>query len=1108
MNLSRPFIARPVATTLLSIGIALAGLFAFSKLPVAPLPQVDYPTISVQASLPGASPETVATSVASPLERHLGAIADVTEMTSSSSVGSTRITLQFGLNRDIDGAARDVQAAINAARADLPASLRQNPTYHKVNPSDAPILILSVSSKTLQPGQLYDSAATVLQQSLSQVDGVGEVDVSGSANPAVRVELEPHALFHYGIGLEDVRAALASANANSPKGSIEFGDNHVQLYTNDQASKASQYKDLVIAYRNGAAVHLSDVGEVVDSVEDLRNLGLANGTRAVLVIIYRQPGANIIETVDRIKETLPQLVASLPRDVQVMPAADRSTTIRASLLDTEHTLMIAVALVVMVVFLFLRNWRATLIPSVAVPISIIGTFAAMYLMGFSIDNLSLMALTIATGFVVDDAIVVLENIERHIGNGVPRMQAAIMGAREVGFTVLSISISLVAVFLPILLMGGIVGRLFREFALTLSLAIAVSLVVSLTLTPMMCSRLLVDAHQKKTPGRFSRWLESGFNRMQEGYRRTLGWSLRHPRIILIVLLATIGLNIWMYIIVPKGFFPQQDTGRLVGGIQADQSTSFQAMKVKFAEMMHIVQSNPEVDTVVGFTGGRQTNAGFMYVSLKPKPGRKLSADQVIQQLRGPLSHVAGARTFLQAVQDIRVGGRQSNAQYQYTLLADSTPDLYKWTPRITTALQARPELTDVNSDQQESGLEAFVTIDRATAARLKITPSQIDNTLYDAFGQRQVSTIYNPLNQYHVVMEVAPKYWQSPEMLKEVWISTTGGTASGSQSTNATAGTVTMTNASGNATGATAGGTSGTSGTSSAAAIAADAARNLANNSIAASGKSSASTGAAVSTSQETMVPLSSIAKFGPGNTPLAVNHQGQFVASTISFNLPPGRSLSDATAAIEETMAQIGVPATIHGSFQGTAQAFQQSLNDQPILILAALAAVYIVLGILYESYIHPLTILSTLPSAGVGALLALLLFDTEFSIIALIAVILLIGIVKKNAIMMVDFAIDASRNRGLSSREAIEQACLLRFRPIMMTTFAAMLGALPLAFGRGDGAELRAPLGLAIVGGLIVSQMLTLYTTPVVYLYMDRLRLWWENRRGGASRPAAAAE
>ncbi|RAR56256.1 multidrug efflux pump [Paraburkholderia unamae] len=1099
MNLSRPFISRPVATTLLAVGIALAGLFAFTKLPVAPLPQVDFPTISVQATLPGASPETVATSVASPLERHLGSIADVSEMTSQSSVGSTRITLQFGLNRDIDGAARDVQAAINAARADLPTSLRQNPTYHKVNPADAPILILALTSPTLSAGQLYDSAATVLQQSLSQVDGVGEVDVSGSANPAVRVELEPHALFHYGIGLEDVRAALASANANSPKGDIEFGPQRFQLYTNDQASKASQYKDLVIAYRNGAGVKLSDVGEVVDSVEDLRNIGLANGKRSVLVILYRQPGANIIETVDRVIAMLPQLKASLPADVEVIPTSDRSVTIRSSLKDTEHTLIIAVALVVMVVFLFLRNWRATLIPSVAVPISIIGTFAAMYLMGFSLDNLSLMALTIATGFVVDDAIVVLENISRHIENGVPRMKAALLGAREVGFTVLSISVSLVAVFLPILLMGGIVGRLFREFALTLSLAIAVSLAVSLTLTPMMCSRLLEEAHEKKEEGRFAQWLERGFMRMQGGYERTLGWALAHPFIILLTLVATIALNVALYVVVPKGFFPQQDTGRLIGGIQADQATSFQAMKVKFAEMMRIVQANPAVESVAGFSGGRATNAGFMFVSLKPKSERKLSADEVIAQLRGPLSNVAGARTFLQAVQDIRVGGRQSNAQYQFTLLADNTTDLYKWGPKLTEALQARPELTDVNSDQQQGGLEAMINIDRASAARLKITPSQIDNTLYDAFGQRQVSTIYNPLNQYHVVMEVAPKYWQSPTMLNEIWVSTSGGTASGAQSTNATAGTVT------GPTTASTGGTGATT-ASSAAAIAADSARNLATNSLAASGKSSASSGAAVSTSKETMVPLSAIASFGPGTTPLSVNHQSQFVASTISFNLPPGKSLSDATQAIYDTMGQIGMPATIHGSFQGTAQAFQQSLDNQPLLILAALAAVYIVLGILYESYIHPLTILSTLPSAGVGALLALLLFKTEFSIIALIGVILLIGIVKKNAIMMVDFAIQASRE-GLSSHDAIRQACLLRFRPIMMTTCAALLGALPLAFGRGEGAELRAPLGISIVGGLIVSQMLTLYTTPVVYLYMDRLRVWWDAKRGRGA-PAATVE
>ncbi|MFL9871477.1 efflux RND transporter permease subunit [Paraburkholderia megapolitana] len=1101
MNLSRPFIQRPVATTLLAIGIALAGMFAFVKLPVAPLPQVDFPTISVQASLPGASPETVATSVASPLERHLGSIADVTEMTSSSSVGSARITLQFGLNRDIDGAARDVQAAINAARADLPASLRSNPTYHKVNPADAPILILALTSNTLPAGQLYDSAATVLQQSLSQVDGIGEVDVAGSASPAVRVELEPQALFHYGIGLEDVRAALASANANSPKGSIEFGPNRVQIYTNDQASKAIQYKDLVIAYRNGAAVKLSDVSEVVDSVEDLRNLGLTNGKRSVLVILYRQPGANIIETIDRVIAMLPQLKASLPADVEVLPTADRSTTIRASLRDTERTLIIAVALVVMVVFLFLRNWRATLIPSVAVPISIIGTFAAMYLLGFSIDNLSLMALTIATGFVVDDAIVVLENISRHIENGVPRMKAAFLGAREVGFTVLSISVSLVAVFLPILLMGGIVGRLFREFALTLSLAIGVSLIVSLTLTPMMCSRLLREPRDQQKEGRFGQWLERGFTRMQHGYERTLNWSLCHPLLILFILLVTIVLNIALYVIVPKGFFPQQDTGRLIGGIQADQSTSFQAMKIKFSEMMAIVQKNPAVDSVVGFTGGRQTNSGFMFVVLKPESKRKLSADEVIAQLRVPLSDVAGARTFLQAVQDIRVGGRQSNAQYQFTLLSDTTEDLYKWGPLLTEALQSRPELADVNSDQQQGGLESMVTIDRSTAARLGIKPAQIDNTLYDAFGQRQVSTIYNPLNQYHVVMEVAPKYWQSPDMLNQIWISTSGGSASGAQTTNAAAGTVI-----GPTTGTTRtaiGGTGGTTATS-AASIAADSARNQAINSIAASGKSSASSGAAVSTSKETMIPLSAIASFGPGNTPLAVNHQSQFVASTISFNLPPGKSLSDATQAIYDTMAQIGMPATIHGSFQGTAQAFQQSMSDQPILILAALAAVYIVLGVLYESYIHPLTILSTLPSAGVGALLALLLFKTEFSIIALIGVILLIGIVKKNAIMMVDFAIEASRH-GLSSRDAIREACLLRFRPIMMTTCAALLGALPLAFGHGEGAELRAPLGISIVGGLIVSQLLTLYTTPVVYLYMDRIRVRWENR--GARRAAQSA-
>jgi len=1087
MNLSRPFILRPVATILLATGIALAGIFAFTKLPVSPLPQVDMPVIMVTASLPGASPETVATSVAAPLERHLGTIADVTEMSSTSGVGNARIALQFGLNRDINGAARDVQAAINAARADLPTSLRQNPTYHKVNPADAPILILALTSPTMSQGQLYDAGATILQQSLSQLDGIGEVDVSGGAKPAVRVELQPQALNHYGIGLEDVRAALTSANANSPKGDIKFGENRVQLYTNDQVNQADQYRDLVIAYRNNAAVKLSDVAEVNDSVEDLRNLGLSNGKRSVLVILYRQPGANIIETIEHVKTMLPQLKAALPAGVDVTLVADRSTTIRASLKDTEHTLVIAVALVVMVVFLFLRNWRATLIPSVAVPISIVGTFAGMYLMGFSLDNLSLMALTIATGFVVDDAIVVLENISRHIEAGVPRMKAALLGAREVGFTVLSISLSLVAVFLPILLMGGIVGRLFREFALTLSLAIAVSLLVSLTLTPMMCARLLDEpGNLQKDEGRIGRWLERVFTSMQRGYAHTLGWALAHPLPVMMILGATIALNIALYIVIPKGLFPQVDTGRLMGRIQADQSTSFQAMKGKFTEMMRVVQANPSVDQVAGFTGGRQTNAGFMFVSLKPKSERKVSADQVIAQLRKPLSNIAGATTFFQSVQDLRVGGRQSNAQYQFTLMADNTADLYLWTPRLTEALQHRKELADVNSDQQQGGLESMVTIDRASAARLSVTPAQIDNTLYDAFGQRQVSTIYTPLTQYHVIMEVAPQYWQSPEMLRQIYVSTSGGSASGSQSTQFTAGMVKgpPSTASGSAA-------------ASISSIAQNSARNLANNSISASGSSSSSAGAAVATAHETMVPLSAIASFGPSTTPLAVNHTGQFVSSTISFNLPPGKSLSDATKVINETMLQIGMPQSIHGMFQGTAQMYQQLLVNELVLILAALAAVYIVLGVLYESYIHPLTIISTLPSAGVGALLALLLFRTEFSIIAMIGVILLIGIVKKNAIMMVDFAIDASR-QGLNSHDAIRQACLLRFRPIMMTTMAALLGALPLAFGRGDGAELRAPLGISIVGGLIVSQILTLYTTPVVYLYMDRLRVWWEKKHG----------
>ncbi len=1074
MNFSAPFIARPVATTLLTVGIALAGIFAYPRLPVAPLPQVDFPTISVQAVLPGASPDTVATSVAAPLERHLGQIADVSEMTSTSSVGNTRVTLQFGLNRDIDGAARDVEAALNAAHADLPTALRLNPTYRKVNPADAPILIVALTSRTLTRGQLYDAADSVLMQKLSQLPGVGEVDVNGSALPAVRVELNPGALFKYGIGLEDIRAALASANANSPKGAIEDDDHHFQIYTNDQASRADQYKPLVVAYRNNAPVRLADVAEVLDSVEDLRNLGLANGEGAVLVIIYREPGANIIEAVDAVKAALPQLQAAMPADVRFLLASDRSTTIRGALADTQRTLLIAIVLVIAVVFAFLRNWRATLIPSLAVPVSIIGTFAVMYLLGYSLDNLSLMAMIVATGFVVDDAIVVLENISRHMEAGLPRMQAARKGAGEVGFTVLSISLSLIAVFLPILLMGGILGRLFREFAVVLSVAILVSLVVSLTTTAMMCSRLLHTQHRGERHGRLFRISEAIFEGARAGYAHLLDRALRHGRIVMLILLATIGLNVFLFIEIPKGFFPQQDTGRLIGGIVGDQSISFQAMSQKMRQFEAIIEADPAVETAAGFTGGRQTNSGFLFISLKPLRERQVSAGAVMARLRAKLAPVVGARMFLQAVQDIRVGGRQTNAQYQFTLQSDSQALLYEWAPRLTAELEKDPLFTDVNSDQQQAGLETDLDIDRPTAARLGVTPAAIDNTLYDAFGQRQVSTIYNALNQYHVVMELAPRYWQNPRMLDQIWVSTAGGAAPpGTLGSNATVGTV-----------------SGAAPPANSAVI--QLARNQATNSLAVSGKSSASTGTSDSTVIETMVPLAAFTHYAPGHTPLAVNHQGMFVASTISFNVRPGASLGQASAAITATMRELGMPAAIHGTFQGTAATFQKSLDSEPVLILAALAAIYVVLGILYESFIHPLTIISTLPSAGVGAVLALMLFHTEFSIIALIGVILLIGIVKKNAIMMIDFALQAEREQGLDPRAAIRQACVMRFRPIMMTTFAAMFGALPLAFGIGEGAELRQPLGIAIVGGLLVSQALTLFTTPVVYLYLDALRLW----------------
>jgi multidrug efflux pump len=1127
MSLSTPFIERPVATTLLTIGIALAGIVAFTKLPVSPLPQVDFPTISVTATMPGASPEVMAETVATPLERHLGVIADVTQMTSASTLQNTRITLQFALTRNIDGAARDVQAAINAARADLPSSLRTNPSYRKVNPADAPIAVLTLTSDTLSQGQIYDAASTVLTPALSQIDGIGQVTLGGSSLPAVRVELNPLALNKYGIGLEDVRAALASANAHSPKGAIEPGEQHYQLYTNDQVSQASDYLPLVIAYRNGAPVRLPDIAQVTDSVENLRNQGLANGKPSVLVILYRQPNANIIDTVDRVQASLPQLSASIPSGIDVTMAVDRTTTIRASLHDVEMTLVIAICLVILVVFAFLRNFRATLIPSVAVPVSLIGTFGAMYLIGYSLDNLSLMALTISTGFVVDDAIVVLENVERHIEAGMGRRQAALQGAREVGFTVLSMSLSLIAVFAPILLMGGIVGRLFREFAMTLSIAILISLVISLTTTPMMCAYVLRRERQGEH-GRLYRGSEWVFDRALRFYERTLTSALRAPGMVMLVLLVTVCLNVFLFIQVPKGFFPQQDTGRMIGGIQADQSISFQLMRQKLRQFIGIIKDDPAVENVVGFTGGFQTNSGFVFTALKPLAERKLSVDQVIARLRPKLNQVAGARLFLQGVQDITVGGRQSNAQYQYTLQGDSLDELNEWSPKITAELEKITELTDVNSDQQNHGLETDLVIDRPTAARLGLTVGQIDNTLYDAFGQRQVSVIYAVRNQYHVVMEVDPQFWQSPEMLKQIWVSSTGGAVKGTAGTNAVAGTVvppsSTNNAAGPATNAAAtaftsniakapvnvaatpvvnnaasGATSATV-SPTAASIASDAARNQATNALASTGKSAAgaSTGAPVSTFTETMVPLAAFAHYGPSTTPLAVNHQGLFVANTISFNLKPGASLSEATQAIDEAMIRLHVPSTIHGSFQGTAQVFQQSLSNEPVLIAAALLAVYIVLGVLYESYVHPITILSTLPSAGVGAVLALMICGTDFSIIALIGVILLIGIVKKNAIMMIDFALVAEREEGLSSRDAIYRASVLRFRPIMMTTLAAMLGALPLAIGFGEGSELRRPLGISIVGGLLVSQALTLYTTPVVYLYLDRFRLWVMRSRG----------
>ncbi len=1018
MNVSAPFIHRPVATTLLTAAIALSGVVAYRQLPVSPLPQVDFPTISVQAGLPGASPETMASAVATPLERQFSRIASVTEMTSSSALGSTSITLQFDLDRNIDAAARDVQAAINAARGTLPTNLPNNPRYRKINPADAPIYMLALTSDELSRGQIYDAASTIMAQKLSQVAGVGQALVAGSSLPTVRIELNPLAMQKYGIGFEQVRAALNAANANTPKGQLSDDHRTWQVGANDQIFKAADYQPLVVAYRNGSVVRVRDIGEAVDSTEDIRNAGYANGKPAVMVIIFRQPGANILDTVDNVEALLPQLRAAMPRSIDMRVAMNQTQTIRASVNDTELSLVGSVLLVILVVFLFLRNPRATLIPSIAVPVSLVGTFGVMYLFGYSIDNLSLMALAISTGFVVDDAIVVIENITRYLERGMKPFEAALVGAREVGFTVMTMSTSLVAVFIPLLLMGGIVGRLFREFAVTLSVAVVVSMVVSLTTTPMMCAHLL-DEHE--THGRLHQYTERLFRKVVEFYGRSLTVVLRHAFVTLMVLVATVALNVYLYIHVPKGFFPQQDNGRLMGAILTDQDTSFQAMDRVLLPMVKTVAADPAVDTVIGFTGGGTVNTGRMFVQLKPLAERGISAEGVINRLRPKLSHVPGATLFLQAGQDVRVGGRMSNAQYQFTMRGDNLQDLDRVAPALLAELRKVPVITDVNSDQQNRGLQAYLDYDRVTAARFGISPQLVDTTLYDAFGQRQVSTMYTTLNQYHVVMEAAPEYWQSPEILRNIYVRAPSGS----------------------------------------------------------------------------MVPLDAISTHAPASAPLTVQHQGLFPAITISFNLAPGVALGDAVDAVYAAAQRVGLPPTIHTGFSGTAQAYQDSLGGEPLLIAAALAAVYIVLGMLYESYIHPITILSTLPSAGVGALLALMLTRTDLSIIAIIGIILLIGIVKKNAILMIDFALMAEREQGKSSRDSIFEACMLRFRPILMTTMAAMLGAVPLAFGRGVGSELRRPLGITIIGGLIVSQILTLYTTPVVYLYLDRMQHWWLRRR-----------
>ena len=1052
MNLSEPFVRRPVATVLLTIGLALSGIGAFFVLPVSPLPQVDFPVITISAAIPGASPDTMASSVATPLERRLGVISGVNEMTSSSSNGQTRINLQFDLNRKIDAAAREVQGAINASRVDLPAALRSNPTYRKANPAAAPIMILALTSKTRTPGQIYDDVSSLLQQKIAQVPGVGEVELGGGSLPAVRVELLPFALNRYGISMEDVRAALQASNANRPKGAIEDNSDgknqRLQIYavgnTATGGRKAADYQGLVVAWRNGAAVRLQDVADVRDGTENTNTIGLFNGDAAVIVLIRRQPDANVIATVDGIRDLLPELQAQLPADVKLSVASDSTNSIRSSLREIEITLLISIVLVVLVVSAFLRSARATFIPAVATVVSLLGTLSFMYLLGFSLNNLSLMALTVATGFVVDDAIVVLENTSRHIEAGMDRFKAALLGAREVGFTVLSISLSLVAVFIPLLLMGGQQGRLFREFAVTLSVAVMISLVISLSTTPMMCAWLL-KPHAQHEQGLIARWFDNGFKRVLRTYEVSLDWALQMRWLIMLILVAVVGMNVYLFVKIPKGFFPQQDTGQINGGLRADQSISFQAMQSKLKELVDIIRADPAVDTVVGFTGGGRAGGGFMFINLKPLAQRPdaVGGQAVIARLRPQLARVTGISLFLGTVQDLRGGGRSSNSTYQYTLKSDNIADLRKWATRLADQMKNQEALQDVDTDQQENGVEAMVTVDKDSAARLGVTSRDVDNALYNGFGQRQVATVYSDINQYKVIMEVAPRFRQSPEALKDIYVP------------------------------ARAAGV----GVANAASLVNPALRDQ-------------STGQALSNVGSTMVPLSAIAKFSESAKASSVNHQDGELATTVSYNLADGATLQQGQAAVKQSEAEIGLPNNVRGSFEGTARAAQESQGQQPLLILAALIVIYIVLGILYESLVHPITVLSTLPSAGVGAVLALMLFKLDFSIIALIGVFLLIGIVKKNAILIIDFAIDAERSRGLTAVEAVREACLLRFRPILMTTLAAILGALPLAIGFGEGAELRRPLGIAIIGGLIASQLLTLLTTPVVYVLLDKLR------------------